>query len=248
MNHNVPIYSKKQVYKYSGGRMELSLEPVTSETVWTLFLDEQEIATFLCSPHGIEELAAGFLFSNGLLKSVSELKGVRYLPNEKIIKAEKFAHTQEPVKIPGIMDFEKMEQVCSEPYFLARDLLKVMVALEDRSETFRITGGVHHVGLADGGNLLVSFEDIGRHNAVDKVLGYALLNEIPLTDKCLVLSGRVSLEIVSKAARCKIPLILSRSAAMQAGIDLADKLGITVVGFARNDRFCVYSYPERVIA
>jgi FdhD protein len=92
------------------------------------------------------------------------------------------------------------------------------------------------------------YEDIGRHNAVDKVLGYAFLNEINTEDKCLLLSGRVASEILIKAARAHIPVVLSRTAPTGLTIDLAEELNITVVGFARGDRFSVYSHPERVIS
>ena len=91
------------------------------------------------------------------------------------------------------------------------------------------------------------YEDIGRHNAVDKVLGYAFLNNISTSDKCLLISGRVASEILIKAARANIPLLLSRSAPTGLTIELAEEMNIAMVGFARGQRFSIYSHPEKVL-
>jgi FdhD protein len=119
--------------------------------------------------------------------------------------------------------------------------------LEEKSVTFRRTGGVHSAALADSNGLIARYEDVGRHNAVDKSLGYALLNQIDPNDKILVLSGRIASEILLKAARSRIPMFLSRSAPTYLAVELANKLGITVVGFARGEQLNVYSYMERVL-
>jgi FdhD protein len=91
------------------------------------------------------------------------------------------------------------------------------------------------------------YEDIGRHNAVDKVLGFAFINNISTDDKCLLLSGRIASEILIKAARGNIPLVLSRSAPTGLTIELADEMDIAVVGFARGQRFSIYSHEEKII-
>jgi FdhD protein len=119
--------------------------------------------------------------------------------------------------------------------------------LEDKSVTFHRTGGVHSAALADASGLLCMYEDIGRHNAVDKVLGYAFINNISTDDKCLLLSGRIASEILIKAARGNIPLVLSRSAPTGLTIELADEMDIAVVGFARGQRFSIYSHKEKII-
>lgn len=90
------------------------------------------------------------------------------------------------------------------------------------------------------------FEDIGRHNAVDKIFGYCFLNNIELKDKIMVFSGRVSTEILIKVARMGIPILVSRSAPTDLAINMADELGVTVVGFTRGERMNVYTHPERI--
>ncbi|NLF77261.1 MAG: sulfurtransferase FdhD, partial [Chloroflexi bacterium] len=115
------------------------------------------------------------------------------------------------------------------------------------AETFRLTGGVHEVALAHRGRLLVSYEDIGRHNALDRVLGYVFLNQIDTSDKAIILSGRIATEMLTKAARIGVPIVVSRSAPTCASIDLAEQLGMTLVGFARGANLNVYTHFDRVI-
>ena len=120
--------------------------------------------------------------------------------------------------------------------------------MQKNTNLFRETGGCHGAAIFDfNGKILGCKEDIGRHNAVDKVLGESLVKKIPLGDKILVSSGRVSSDIVKKTQRAKISLILSRSAPTSLAIELAQKLGITIVGFARGKRMNIYTYPMRVI-
>ncbi len=108
-------------------------------------------------------------------------------------------------------------------------------------------GGVHDAALFDSeGHLLWLSEDIGRHNAVDKVLGHCLLRHISLRDRVLLCSGRLSYEMVSKAVRMRLPLLASISAPTTLAIELADRLGVTLVGYLRGSRMTIYTHPERV--
>ena len=123
---------------------------------------------------------------------------------------------------------------------------RVVLQFEKRSELFRQTGGVHSAALATSDDLVLFNEDIGRHNAVDKVLGESFLNGLKLKDKFLVISGRVSSDLVSKLWNCGLSLVVSRTAPTSLAVKMAQRLGITVVGFARGKRMNVYSYPARV--
>jgi FdhD protein len=146
-----------------------------------------------------------------------------------------------------VNDASQLEPVQSEHLFSAVLIPKMIALLEEQSETFRLTGGVHGAALADSENMFVMYEDIGRHNAVDRVLGYAFLNRIDTADKLLLLSGRVSSEILIKAARRGVPLVVSRSAPTKLAVELAEQFGITVVGFARGQQFSIYSHKEKII-
>ena len=119
--------------------------------------------------------------------------------------------------------------------------------LEEMSVLFQQTGGVHNAALCAPTEVILFYEDVGRHNAVDKIFGRAFLNGISLEDKILVFSGRVSSEIVIKVGKMGLPVIISRSAPTDLGIEMAEKLGITIVGFAKGERMNVYTYPERIL-
>jgi FdhD protein len=107
---------------------------------------------------------------------------------------------------------------------------------------------VHSAALCDTKSILVFSEDIGRHNAIDKVFGECLLKDIPIHDRLLVTSGRVSSEILSKAAKRRIPLLISKSAPTNLGVQLANEVGITLIGFVREKRMNVYTHRWRVLS
>jgi FdhD protein len=123
-----------------------------------------------------------------------------------------------------------------------------MQELDRRSELHRRTGGVHAAALASPSGILVFREDIGRHNAVDKAVGAWLGREGGFADKILLCSGRLSSEILSKALRCRIPVLVSRSAPTDRGVALARRFNLTLVGFARGRRLNIYSGAERIVS
>jgi FdhD protein len=114
------------------------------------------------------------------------------------------------------------------------------------SKLYLETGGVHSAALADNGSILFFSEDIGRHNAVDKLIGKAFLESVSVENKVLLTSGRVTSEIMTKAARNRFPVLISRAAPSCMAVNLAEDMGITLVGFARGDRMNVYSWPNRI--
>lgn len=135
----------------------------------------------------------------------------------------------------------------SEAAFAPETILKMPDKLHAEQEVFRISGGTHGAGLFDSdGNMLVVKEDVGRHNAVDKVLGYLLMSGGSPSDKGMVLSGRLSYEMVLKAARAGIPLVCSVSAPTALGVEVGEKTGVTLVGFLRGAGFNIYTHPSRI--
>jgi FdhD protein len=129
----------------------------------------------------------------------------------------------------------------------------VLYGLEEkltaRQEVFRATGGTHGAGIFDaGGEPLVVAEDVGRHNALDKAVGWCALRGISLEDKILVLSGRVSFEMALKAVRVRIPVLVSVAAPTSLGLRIAERAGLTVVGFCDGKRFNVYTHGWRILS
>ncbi|MHB1318392.1 MAG: formate dehydrogenase accessory sulfurtransferase FdhD, partial [Anaerolineae bacterium] len=141
-----------------------------------------------------------------------------------------------------------LDPVTSELRLPAAQTLALARVLRDEELLHNAVGGVHDAALFDAeGNLLKLSEDVGRHNAVDKVLGYCLMNRIPLQDRVLLCSGRLSYEMVAKAVRMRIPILASISAPTSLAIDLAKHFGVTMIGYLRGSRMTVYTRPERVV-
>jgi len=251
------FYTQRLMKVYREGVLQDTIDPVVIEAQMTIVVNGTELAALACSPANLEELAVGYLVSEGLLSKGQSINSLELRPDHTVwIKGDltledatarvRVVNTcmgrgQTSPGLPG--SIEASRSIC---LFNAHDLLMVINELNNSSETFRLTGGVHSAGLGQGSSLLVRYEDIGRHNAVDKVFGFAFLNNISMDDKFLVLSGRIAGEILMKAARSGVSLILSRSAPTLKTVELAEDLGLTIVGFARGERFNVYTHWDRI--
>lgn len=257
------LYNECVISIYNQGKMQPCTGFVVDEIPLTVFLNNIELATLICSTGGYEELAVGFLLSEGLLQNPSDIKEITFNKEDGLLWVE----TNKPVPqtenflrrqiasccgkgralLYFVNDARQLKPVHSTSRFKAPHLLHLIGLLEEKSATFRRTGGVHSAALADNSGLLVMYEDIGRHNAVDKVLGHAFLKGISTDDKCLLLSGRISSEILIKAVRRGVPLVVSRSAPTQLALELAGQFGVAVVGFARGEKLNIYSHTEKVV-
>jgi len=127
------------------------------------------------------------------------------------------------------------------------EILALVRESRHRSSIYRMTGGVHSAALCDRKHILVFADDIGRHNAIDKIFGQCLLENIPIGENIILTSGRISSEILLKVAKRKIPMIISKSAPTDLGVRLAEDLGITLTGFARGRRMNVYAHDRRMV-
>lgn len=256
------IYTRYDIVMYDQGEMRNVSAMIVNEVPLTLYLNDMELATLVCSPAGYRELGVGFLATEGLITSSSDIREISCQEDEGLLwiqtnspvpQAENFLRRQIAsccgkgrALLYFVNDARQLQLVESAARFAAAGISKLMSALDEKSATFRATGGVHSAGLGSGRDLAVMYEDIGRHNAVDKVLGYTLLNRLDTSDKCLLLTGRVSSEILIKAARLSIPLVVSRAAPTMLAVELASELGITLVGFARGQSLSIYSHGERI--
>jgi len=130
--------------------------------------------------------------------------------------------------------------------FRSASIRTAFTEFQKRSDVYRKTGGVHSAAVVDEDSMLAFAEDIGRHNAVDKVIGYCLLENISFEGKMMLASGRLSSEILSKCAGCGIPVVVSRAAPTSLAVKIAEQAGITVIGFMRGSRMNVYTCDGRV--
>ena len=129
---------------------------------------------------------------------------------------------------------------------MPKEVFSLLKQLQDRMDLYRFSGGVHASALSDTEQLLVVAEDIGRHNTLDKIQGECLLKELPTKDAILLSTGRISSEMLLKAANMQVPVVISRHSPTGSAVLLAQELGITLVGHARGNRLSVYSHPERL--
>jgi FdhD protein len=158
--------------------------------------------------------------------------------------------------VPGCFDsgvFSKAsdailsQKIESEVRLEAERIVKIVQQVQSASILYRSTGGVHGAALCTPEELLFFSEDIGRHNAIDKVVGRCLLSDIPTEDKIIVTSGRISSAVLLKIVKSAIPVLISRSAPTTEAVRFADKFGITLIGFVRGKRFNIYSHDWRVL-
>jgi len=252
---------KLNILRLTEDNVSETADVVVREFPLTIVLNNQELVTMLCSPANQKELAVGFLYSEGLIETREEIKNVTLHEGTGVIRVEteggdeldrevlfsrlitsgcgRGASFYSATDITGKKVESLLQVSVGEILALARDF-------QHRSETYRATGGVHSAALCDTSNILVFSEDIGRHNALDKVFGECLLKDIPTDDRLVITSGRISSEILLKVARRNIPVLVSKSAPTTLGVKMANEIGITLVGFVRGKRANVYTNTWRI--
>jgi len=229
-------------------------------------------AVTMRTPGADFDLVAGFLVSEGIVASSDDLTTMTYCTGPdaqeyNVISAsvagaaaavaqqrERNVYTSSSCGICGLASVDAVAtassfDVAGDPVCIDADVLAALPdRLREAQEVFERTGGVHAAALfAPGGTRLVVREDVGRHNAVDKVVGWAFREgRLPLAGTVLQVSGRVSFELVQKAAMAGIPVLAAVSAPSSLAVDAAEHLGVTVVGFSRGSSFNVYTHPGRV--
>ena len=235
---------------------------VAREFPLTIILNNQELVTLLCSPTDLKHLAIGFLFSEGLLKSKGEIKKVIVDERRGVVRVE----TEESRELDRDVLFKRLitsgcgrgvsfynandtqsQKIESQVEMLAHNVFTLVSDFQHRSQVYRATGGVHSAALCDIKSILVFSEDIGRHNAIDKIFGECILKDIPTDGRIIITSGRISSEILLKVAKRNIPIIISKSAPTDLGVKLANDLGVTLLGFVRGKRINAYTNNWRIV-
>ncbi|MCR4435336.1 MAG: formate dehydrogenase accessory sulfurtransferase FdhD [Clostridiales bacterium] len=234
----------------------------------TLFINGVEFITLLCTPRSLKELVVGFLYSEGIISSKDDLEDIRineasgradvYTGNKDLyyyqgdrLNAKRTVTTacgRQKSIIYNVVDLlgTESDKIHSCVDYTADEILDLANRFNKKSELFITTGGVHSCALCDKKDFIIFEEDIGRHNALDKILGGALLRDIRLEDKMIITSGRISSEMIIKVVKSKIPVLVSRSAPTNVAVDMARKYNLRLMGFARGNRMNVYSgAPEQ---
>jgi len=224
---------------------------VVTEAQLTIVVNNQRLITLPCSPNDLQSLAIGFLFSKGILKSKEEITKVDLDDSKCIVwvETEKDNHLK-PLSLSALYNAANSKArpiVESRISIVSRDILSLVEEFQHRSEIFISTGGVHSVALCEKKDILAFKEDISRNNALDKLFGECILKDIPMKERMVVTSCRISSEILCNVAKRNIPILISKSAPTNLAVRLAAELGITLIGFVRAKRMNVYANEWRVI-
>ncbi|MDO9529959.1 MAG: formate dehydrogenase accessory sulfurtransferase FdhD [Syntrophales bacterium] len=241
---------------YDGEKLSSEVSDIIREIPVEIILNDKRVVSIACTGIHLKELAVGFLRSEGMIESLEDIEEIA-VSDEKgrvRISTQKVDEPFIPMKTIASsgsrgnrMDEFSMRVLESDITISPDHVLKLMKGLLESSELHSATHGTHCSALADGDGILVSREDIGRHNTVDMLGGYSLLEGIDCSDKIIVTTGRVSSEIVTKVWKMGIPVIISHSAPTSRAITLSENAGITVIGYVRGGKMRVYSHEGRVI-
>jgi FdhD protein len=248
----------KPVYRFEKGKMHISDHQPVQEFPLQLIVNGRELATLITSPHDLRFLVAGFLRLEGFVRTIDDFQMLGVCEEfgiaNVIIKGElpeklkpsltsgcgtgitfNLQHKLSPTETPELKQPLKV---------IPDDIFALMEQLVQCSGAYKNSGGIHSAAVCNGRSILLSSEDIGRHNTLDRIAGEALLKGIDLSGMTLITSGRISTEMVTKAAVLGILLIASRTSPTDMAVKLAHEAGITLIGYVRGGGFSVYTHPE----
>ncbi|MFD1363375.1 formate dehydrogenase accessory sulfurtransferase FdhD [Lentibacillus salinarum] len=251
-----------QVIRFDGMDLSSIDDEIAAEFPLTVMVNGEEFATMVCSPSDLEDLIIGFLASEGIIRfydeldhiSIDEQKGFAYVTIHKSLDSLQQDHSKRFIgsccgksrQFYFKSDVKTAKTIYSRLTISVDQCYALMAQLQKASEQFIRTGGVHNAALATPDELFAIRTDIGRHNALDKIYGHMLQNRIAVKHKLIVFSGRISSEVLLKISKIGAGILLSKSAPTDLALQLADDLGITVIGFARGHKLNVYTHSYRI--
>ena len=245
------IYSKTfevPIIKLDEFSYNCTEDNVIAEYPFTLVLNGKNINTFLCTPSKLEELVIGYLISHGYIREIEDIISLEIDKNNRVSNVD--IRNIEDIDDMGFILNElnnlKYKHIESDTSIYVDTIYEIMKVNLNYSKLFRETGGAHSVSIFENDKEVIVCEDVARHNAMDKAVGYCMLKDIPLDNKAIVVSGRISFDMLSKVARAKIPIVISKSAPTNLSIELAKKLNITLIGFVRGKRMNIYTHSHRI--
>ncbi len=244
-------------YSWKAGGLREVKGQVVREQPLTVYVNGQRFITLLASPQKLDCLVVGYLWLEKVIGGFADIRRLAVsevdgradveltrdveLPKERILTSGcggGITFRIDPRLFPRVESALRVEP---------RRLFERMKDLYQRAVAYRTSRGIHGAALAEPDRLVFMAEDVGRHNAVDKVVGEALLAGAPLRDRILLNTGRISSEMLLKGARMGVPLVVSRTSPTEMAVSLAEQLGITVVGYLQHDSFNVYAGGEALI-
>ncbi len=230
---------------------------IVEESRLSIFVNAQEVATLMCSPVDQEALALGFLFTEGIISRLDDVRLIQ--ANASRAAVDIFLHRSDfspPRRLVltsgcgGGVSFQDLRESHPplETSFTStpETLQRLHQAMLGAARLYNQVRGVHTTILGDEKGMILSAEDVGRHNTIDKIAGKSLLQAVETRDRILVVSGRISSEMLNKARMMSVPVVASHSSPTSLAAGLADVWGICIAGYVRRDSLRVYTHPERL--
>lgn len=232
--------------------VEMRQEIITEKSV-ALKVNGEKWLSFICSPFDLEALAVGFLYNEDVISSIDQIKHIQTSLEAATIDVELESDVVRPEhwhRTTTGLTFQNSFAISS-----AEDSFQIsaekLIALYEQFSAGQVLhqtmGGFHSAALSDGKQINIAVEDVGRHNALDKITGHFLLRNKPFTPRLILLSGRVSSEMIHKAIRSGICIMVSRTTPTYNAVQTALHHKITLIGYMRKDCFTAYTYPERIV-
>ncbi|MBT3336786.1 MAG: formate dehydrogenase accessory sulfurtransferase FdhD [Anaerolineae bacterium] len=249
-----------QYHFFQNGKNEQIDAHLPIEASVSLTVNGEVWLTFMCTPSLLEALAIGFLFNEGIVKDFDEVADVRVCEhgdnvdvwlNHAAEKPKKWTRTSGcgggMTSVEPNTDIEPAQH--QNGVILDPKQIPVLLKMLDENQTlYRQTGGLHTSLLTDGKESIVSAEDIGRHNTLDKIAGQMLMEGIKPKTSMLLTTGRISSEMMQKSLRLGVSVVISRTSPSSISVELAEQQGVTLIGYAKRHRFNVYTHPERILS
>ena len=244
--------------RYQNNQIEQITSLLPAEAPVSLTVNGKVWLTFMCTPSKLEALAIGFLYNEGIIQDFSEVAVSQVCENKSNVDVWLNHAAEEPSKwtrtsgcTGGLTSVEAHAS-----HGLAHHQHSVMLApkqiplllkmLDEHQNLYRQTGGLHTSLLTDGKNNIISADDIGRHNTLDKIAGIVFMENIIFKKRILLTTGRISSEMMQKSAKMKAEVVISRTSPSSLAVEIAEEEGITLIGYAKKHRFNVYTHGERI--
>jgi FdhD protein len=245
--------SEPKGLKYSAGQWLPAAINVPEEFNLTLYINRRELVTIMCTPTKLNCLVLGYLYSEGIIRELKEVTEMRICQDDAVADVTINRDVVLPEKRiltagcgGGISFGGTSAKIESDLTVMPGDILAMMKKLMQNAQAYNLTGGIHTSAICENSNMIALAEDIGRHNTLDKLTGECLLRKVPTRNKVVLTSGRISSEMLRKAAAMQVPVLVSLTSPTQRAVDLALETDITLVGYARGDHFTVYANPQRL--
>lgn len=209
-------------------------DEVIIENYFNIFVDDIKVATLMCTPSDLGNLVIGHLYSLDMINTIKDIEEIRIEDNDAFVK----------------LSDKKSEKKIIRPYKFTLDRQKLFALskkFQNQSEVFKRTGGAHSCGLIDDFKIVKFEEDVARNNACDKLIGYIIKNNIDISDKFIFTSCRISDQIIDKILKIGFKLIVSQSSPTSVSVEMAKEAKVSLIGFARNERFNIYNKTDNLI-